>query len=564
VRAWNALARRSATALAVIATALLALAASAQAQTFIVTNTSDSGAVGDGSLRGELKAANQTAGADTVAFASGLSGTIALSNTGLTIKESVEIDGPGSGQLTVEQTTAEHRVFLIELTQPGAVTIAGLHLTGGSTSAGGANHNGGDIENDETTGATLTVANCLVSNGKAEGAGGGIDSFGRPLILHSSTVSGNEATTGGGVEAGGASFTIEDSTISGNSATIAGGLEAVVKSGGHGSIVNSTFTGNKGSFGAGGVLLAALPGTTATVADSTIADNFTFTSGGGIAIGTSAAETIAIEDSTISGNNALGAFGSAGVGGLEVEGPAQRLVDTIVAGNNLTNPGPEITGKWATSFSLLEKPAGAEVTETVPGSDLIGVDPQLGPLAENGGPTATMALAPTSPAVNKGGGMLTTDQRGDPRPLLYPGIPVSAATGANGADIGAYELQLPPPVALSPPPLAPLPAAAVAPRVRVSCPKSAKPGGCRFALQVFSAKPHKHVGKGKRGRAKPPVAESAVARVKVGAGKSALVTLKPKAKYAAKLDAAAKLLVRQVETVKGEAHTTYRRLKVLG
>jgi hypothetical protein len=310
------------------------------------------------------------------------------------------------------------------------------------------------------------------------------------------------------------------------------------------------------------MLLVPLAGATTTVAGSTIAGNSTFTSGGGIAIEPAAAEAVTIEDSTIAGNSALGAFGSAGVAGLEAESFAQRLVDSIVAGNNAANPGPEIAGKWATSFSLIGKPTGAELAETVPGSDLLGVDPQLGPLAGNGGPTETMALPPTSPAVNKGGGTLTTDQRGDTRPVLYPGVPISSAPGANGADIGAYELQAPPALASppSPPPAAIVPAA---PRVRVSCPKSAKPGGCRFALQVFSAKPHKHVGKGKRGRTKPPVAESAVAKAKVAPGKSALVTLKPKAKYAAKLAAASKLLVRESETVAGKTHTGYRRLKVV-
>src|SRR5262249_28514867 len=66
-------------------------------------------------------------------------------------------------------------------------------------------------------------------------------------------------------------------------------------------------------------------------------------------------------------------------------------------------------------------------------------------LQNNGGPTATMTIAATSPAVNRGSSTLGVDQRGQPRPVLYPGVPLSAAPGANGADIGAYELQAPPP-----------------------------------------------------------------------------------------------------------------------
>ena len=87
---------------------------------------------------------------------------------------------------------------------------------------------------------------------------------------------------------------------------------------------------------------------------------------------------------------------------------------------------------------------------------------------------------------------------------------------------------------------------------------SAKPGGCKLALQIVTGKPKLVKGKVRR-----PRPESAVARVVLGAGKSTLVTLKPKANFAARLEAAAKLLVREVETVKGATHTVYRRLKVV-
>ena len=73
-------------------------------------------------------------------------------------------------------------------------------------------------------------------------------------------------------------------------------------------------------------------------------------------------------------------------------------------------------------------------------TDLTNTNPQLGPLADNGGPTMTMALAGTSPALDKGKAAsgMTTDQRGKPRPVDLPGIP--AAAGGDGSDIGALEL----------------------------------------------------------------------------------------------------------------------------
>ncbi len=64
--------------------------------------------------------------------------------------------------------------------------------------------------------------------------------------------------------------------------------------------------------------------------------------------------------------------------------------------------------------------------------DTLGVDPQLLPLAANGGLTLTHAIDVCSPAINAGGGFTAQwDQRGDPYSRTY---------GA-GMDIGAFELQ---------------------------------------------------------------------------------------------------------------------------
>ncbi|HEY1918443.1 MAG TPA: choice-of-anchor Q domain-containing protein [Streptosporangiaceae bacterium] len=53
----------------------------------------------------------------------------------------------------------------------------------------------------------------------------------------------------------------------------------------------------------------------------------------------------------------------------------------------------------------------------------------LGPLADNGGPTKTIALLPGSPAIGTGGKCPATDQRGDPR------------SRKTGCDIGAFQVQ---------------------------------------------------------------------------------------------------------------------------
>jgi hypothetical protein len=68
--------------------------------------------------------------------------------------------------------------------------------------------------------------------------------------------------------------------------------------------------------------------------------------------------------------------------------------------------------------------------------NLLDIDPLLGPLQNNGGPTDTQALLAGSPAIDAGtSGGLNSDQRGIPRPIDIPSLP----NAADGTDIGAYE-----------------------------------------------------------------------------------------------------------------------------
>ncbi|MEO0852759.1 MAG: choice-of-anchor Q domain-containing protein, partial [Cyanobacteria bacterium J06648_11] len=78
--------------------------------------------------------------------------------------------------------------------------------------------------------------------------------------------------------------------------------------------------------------------------------------------------------------------------------------------------------------SLIEAPTGHPISNGVNGN-IVGVDPNLGALQDNGGPTETQALLAGSPAIDAGANpqMLTTDQRGNAR-----------VAGA-GIDIGAFE-----------------------------------------------------------------------------------------------------------------------------
>jgi hypothetical protein len=129
--------------------------------------------------------------------------------------------------------------------------------------------------------------------------------------------------------------------------------------------------------------------------------------------------------------------------------------DTVISAGS-GNTGAEncsaATGITSLGFNLDSRD---ECNFHAPG-DRVNLDPLLGPLADNGGPTETLLPAPTSPLVNGGASFgLTVDQRGLARPIEYPGVPNSSAPGADGADIGAVELQLPPPSTPPAPPATP-------------------------------------------------------------------------------------------------------------
>jgi hypothetical protein len=529
---------------------LLAFAASAMAQTYTVSNLSDTGVANDGSLRGEIKAANTNPGVDTIDFAAGLSGTIKLSGTELTLSDGVDIAGPGADQLTVEQVTAGHRVVKVDLATPGPVTISGLHLTGGSAEIGG------DI--DDTGGSeSLTFVDCLITDGTAETDGGGIFTY-SPLTLLRTTVSGNHSdfVSGGAVAD---EFKVIDSVISGNTANNGDAGFAGEPSGPETGLIENSLIANNSP----NALYLNDQGTgQIVVRNSTITGNK-----GAANLYTGQTATITFVGTTIADNVRPG---GAGIyieeGGSWTAGTT--FEDSIIWGNASSPVGsyPEIKGPVKAAFSLIGEPKGVALTETIPGSDLLRVDPQLRPLEANGGATQTMAVETTSPVVNKGAAFgLTTDGRGDARPSIYPGVPLATAPGADGSDIGAYELQAPvvPPPA-SPAPVSPPPPASPkvvprSPKVRLHCAKSAGSAGCRFKLQVVSAKP-----KRVRGKVRKPTPESAVAKLKLGAGKSGLLTLRPKAAFAVRLDAAKTILVRETVTLKGKSATSYRRLKIAG
>src|SRR5262249_48283855 len=121
--------------------------------TLMVTNNLDTGVKGDGSLRGEIAAAQS---GDTIKFAGKLAGQpITLTKGELDITKNLDIEGLGATKLTVSGSTANpNRVF--DISNNSTVTIAGLTIANGSDTADEVtNFGGGGILNE--AGSTLTL-----------------------------------------------------------------------------------------------------------------------------------------------------------------------------------------------------------------------------------------------------------------------------------------------------------------------------------------------------------------------------------------------------------------------
>gem|GEM_PF-918063 len=368
----------------------------------VVTNTNDSGT---GSLRQAILAGNTSSGGATITFASGVTGTITLQSAFPQISRSLTITGPGASNLIIDGANLYQPFSIAQAT----VSISGVtiqHSLGGaiinilgtlnlsscvlnanqSIASGNFTASGGAVYNN----ATLNVDKCTFTNNTAgsNGYGGAIANLGTATITNS-TFSGNTAT--GGTYIGG-----DGGAIASDSAG------ALI-------VVNSTFTGNQ------------------------ITDPFNMQSSHGGAI--YCTDTCTFQNSTITGNSQTGTANFDAAGGLYCFDTC-TVTNTILAGNTAANGlWPDAGGSFTGTYNLIGNGAGTSLTNGVNGN-IVGsaaspVNPLLGPLANNGGPTQTMLPGGNSPALAAGStsGAPATDQRGFPR--VVHGV----------MDIGAVQLQ---------------------------------------------------------------------------------------------------------------------------
>ncbi len=274
--------------------------------------------------------------------------------------------------------------------------------------------------------------------------GGDTYDIGGGLLLRSGSivedviVEGNIASQGGGIYSCDG-FTIRRTTIRGNTSSDSGGGSGrgggigMDCAGGEFSIVNSTISGNSAATRGGGL---ALSGGTFTITNSTFSGNFASDRAGAIRADGGIVNLLNV---TIT-NNSAGDF----QGGISRGGGSFILSNTIVSGNSAPEQ-PDCGGSFGSSGNNFVGIVTGSCTgfssssNDIRGSTTSPVNPQLGPLADNGGATRTHALLPGSPALDVANPSTcpTTDQRNTARPLD------GNNDGVLTCDIGAFELANP-------------------------------------------------------------------------------------------------------------------------
>lgn len=367
----------------------LAYGLAAYANTITVQNTNDNG---PGSLR---QAMLDALAGDTINFAPGVTGTVALMSSLPTIGQNLTIVGPGPSKLAIDGGGVALGWQIFSIQGGATVAISGLTMANGGSFQGG-----GGVEISHST---VTLNNCLLSGNFTETVayGGGLANFGGTATVTNCVLQGNfiRDTGSGGAIYNSGTMTVANTALLGNSSdSPAGGIYNV----GTLFLTNSTLSGNSASAGS--------------------------------AIWNASSASATLTNTTISGNIGPSAILSSGISSLKLQNTTVANQAPTPGGSGVVNcralNGPNIVSQ---GYNLSDDSSCAPYL-TQPG-DLNAVGAGLDPNGPqyNGGPTPTIALLPGSPAIDAipvGNCAVATDQRGVPRPQ------------GPGCDIGAYEKDL--------------------------------------------------------------------------------------------------------------------------
>ena len=406
-RQWSRRAAAAGSAAAVVSSVValgFPVAPPADAAIFTVNSCEDSGL---GSLRQAIEDANATSGADVITITASCpdSGPVAVGATML-VRDDVNIIGPGAEAFVLDGGDDES-VFAIDISDGGVFTLSGVTIQHGSTAG-----SGGGLTQSGSKDVDITIDGVRFLDNTADNHGGAmqVDTSGTGVVtIRNSVFSGNLSRgNGGALEVRDSGIvTITASTFYGNSAASAGGAIDIYGQPSDVVIYNSTVTGNTAGGNGGGI---SLPGAyeAVTLAFVTVTENSSGGNGGGL---------YAMYSSS---NSAVSISGG------------------LFAGNVADGSGDEIyvyTGVAITEADNLFEGSVGGFTPDV--SDVLGVDPLLGVLGNNGGPTPTRALLAGSPALDVGPTTVPAfpgdeyDQRGNPYLRVYN----------RRSDIGAFEFQ---------------------------------------------------------------------------------------------------------------------------
>ncbi|OUC13285.1 MAG: hypothetical protein B0A82_17495 [Alkalinema sp. CACIAM 70d] len=370
----------------------------------------------------------------------------------IVIDRSVNLSGAGIGSTVISgnQATQVFTVASNDVTNSAGVitSLSNLTIQDGRSLNGA---DGGGILNA----GTLTLSKVVVTNNVASGAGGGIANTGS-LTLDQSLIANNQANNGGGgISTSAGTVNISNSTIANNQAGGVGGGIRLVSTATL-NVTSSTFNNNLATANGGALDLNSNLGIApAKLVNVTLSGNTVNNAGGGLSLGQS--QQAILDSVTIANNQAAN-----GGGGISnIFGGTLTLKNTIVAANKAPI-NPDIQGTITSQGNNLVENRGTSIGYI--NSDLPdGTVPNLSPLGNYGGSTATHVPLSGSPAIEAGNTTLTIDQRGIARP-----------TGGK-SDIGAVEVDTLP---ISPPtpdpgvvPTPLLPPAEPAPRPSIQPPE---------------------------------------------------------------------------------------------